>query len=552
MTGEAALSDLEVFRQLLVVMPLHAEEGLAREDIDELELVSQIQASVECAHAAGPVVSTIRRLFDSLALLDPSLLTAGRWAFISFPASLVARSILETMATPGNTFFVPDYWTQGTHRPPEIVEEQRELLRRMENQRTSNAAILPHPIRTVHVTWGLLRLGNRFLLHRREDKTRPDVGAYVFPGGRLDLTDLAVEDRSAMALRELFNVDSTTAIQSQRRTLERELREELDLFPSEYVATHRRQLEPFHKVEGTRNNHAYTAYNIAIYSVKLTQTGELKVLDRVTHAPAEWAWFSTQELVAGKRPDGKRAFVDALLTLPSAELNDFLSSGIPDSSDNPPVYRKKGDAIELPSSVGEPILIGDAGRQKPVRLSLSQQAWELLMLLAWHARGLEMSISGGLFVFLGGGWIKLRNEELLETAQELVEQFQNADLRLVECDAFGHCRLSISAEHLYFEPKCFEYFWDVESEEKPIVLTLKKIDTKWGPLKERQISIRLSPLMIKAMPALEAGKEHGADPDTIRREFKRLLAPTEAMGLHQFIAKRYDTHEILVPNARVC
>ncbi len=172
------------------------------------------------------------------------------------------------------------------------------------------------------------------------------------------------------------------------------------------------------------------------------------------------------------------------------------------------------------------------------------------MLLGWHTRGLEMILHDGVMVSLGGGWIKLCDEKLLENARQLERQFETIGLRLMECDLRGHCRLSIDTEHLYFQPECFEYFWNIESDDKPIVLKLKTIEIEWGILKGKEISCHLSPAMLKAMPAIEDGREPEVDPDTIRREFKRLLDPVAAMGLHQFIIYKNKNHEILVPNLR--
>lgn len=534
-------------RHLLDVLPLHAEEDNCREDVAESELVSKVQAKSGEFIKAEAVVVLMRRLFESLALLDPTALATQRWVFVSFPASLMARSVLETLATPGNTFFESGYWIQGGHRPPELIEEQRALLGRLENQRISNPKIKAEPIRTVHVTWGIIRLGSRFLLHRREDINRPDVGRYVFPGGRLDITDLPIEGRSPDVLRDLFFVDSEMAKSAQEQTLARELREELDLLPNEYKAMFQRALEPFKKVEGTRNNHVFTQYDIAIYTVLLSQEGELKVLDQAAQNPDEWVWFSASELVAGKRPDGKRAFVDALIQGSPNGIESYLSDDIPDSSSSTPIYRTKSEAIALPAAVGDPVLIGDAGKQNLVPLSLDQDCWELLMLLGWHTRGLEVKARQGLMVMLGGGWIKLNDQELREISGRLVRQLEAGGQCFVECDSQSHCRLSIDTEQLYFQPGCFEYYWDIESEDKPIVLKLRGINTKWAALSGQELQIHLSPAIIKAMPALEDGREPDADPETVRREFKRLMKPTEAVGLHQFISKRMNVHEILVP-----
>lgn len=542
------MNPLACYQQLLSVLPIHAEEGGLREELLESEMVSQGEAGSGHYLTGEGVVFVIRRLFESLALLDPIALSKGRWAFVSFPASLMARSILETLGAPGSTFFEPNYWTQGRNRPVEVAEEQRSLLSRLEYQRTSNPDVKANPIRTVHVSWGVVRFGAGFLFHRREDKNRGDVSRYVFPGGRLEPVDLDVETRTSEALRDLFSVDSGVAKRSLARTLIRELREELDLVPSEYVAAYRRTLQPFQKIEGTLNNHAYTQYNIAIYSIELNEAGSRKVLYRIAQEPAEWEWFTAPQIVAGKRPDGKRAFVDALVRDPPQDVIKFLGEDISDSC-TPAAFQTRNQAIALPSTSADPILFGTAGRQKRVPLSLDKREWELLMLLGWHARGLDLvaPIDGPL-VLLGGGWIKLGSEELQDTAVGLAKKLQKSGLPLVEYDSLGLCRLSIVLDHLYFQPGCFNYFWNIESDDKPIVLKLMGIETNWANLKGQEISIRLTPQLLKAMPALQDEREPLVDHDTVRREFDRVLEPAEPMGLQQFIAWKNGAHEILVKN----
>lgn len=525
-----------VYRNLLTSLPLHAEEDSLREEIAETELVTSVQGRDIDAIVATTAVAAVRRLFECLALLDPPSLAKGHWAFVSFPASLMARSVLETLATPGNTFFTPEYWTQGAHRPTEIAEEQRALLRRLELQRTTNPKIDVLPIRTVHVSWGIIRLGAKYLLHKREDQQRSDVAGYVFPGGRLNLTDLPVDARNSTSLRELFSTDSTLAKCAHQLTLVRELHQELELTPIDYQFNYLRTLTPFRKVEGTKNNHSYTEYNIAVYSVKLQSDGELKVLDKAASTPTDWAWFEPTDLVFGKRPDGLRPYVDALVQDSSLDVMQFLSETVPDSSTTPPFIRNKSDAVELPPSADMPILKGDSGRQKPLQIALDQSCWELLMLLGWHARGLKFRVGSGLLIPLGGGWVKLKDPKLLECAARLAKQFAEIDFRLVECHLAGHCRLSIDAEHLFFRPECFVYHLDFESVENPVVLTLRDIELSWATLIGRTLIIQLSPKTKAAVITTARGRIANPDDlETVQREMLRVMTPATAIGLHQFL-----------------
>lgn len=536
----------EVFRRLLELLPLNAEDGSLREEIEEYELISSLIDS-SGAESAGIAISLVRRVFLSLALLDKAKLAIGKWAFVSFPASLLARSFLATLATKDASFVPPDYWLQGTGRPEGLEDEQRALLKRLETERVATSGTNAVPIRTVHVTWGLIRLGSRYLMHRREDKARPDVSGYVFPGGRLDLADLPTEKIIPESLRDLFSIDSTLAKSAQLRTLSREMKEELGLLADDFSENHLVNLKPFKKIEGARNNHVLSQWSIVLYSVKLSRSGETKVLSAAAERADDWSWFSPDDLIRGARSDGSQAFLDAINADPAIDPEAFFTSMVPESSSNPPIFRGKGDAIELPPEPSMPILKGEAGKQKAIDFEFDQAGWELLMLLGWHTRGLPVVSKNGAFQQLGGGWLKLRDGDLRNTASVLAKRMAEFSIPLLECDSQGHCRLSIEANLMYFQPNCFTYHWDIESEEKPIVLTLRGLETRCGALKQQQRTIRLSPAMVKAMDPLEKGKEPDIDSETIAREFRRLMAPADAVGLRQFIVKRSVSQEIAVP-----
>lgn len=515
-----------------------------REVVAEPELVSRIRPVGDDSSGPSAVVAVVRRLLEGLALLDKAALATGNWAFVSFPASLMARSVLETLATAGKTFFEPGYWIQGVHQLDEVIEQQRTLLRRLEVQRTAVSDPQARAIRTVHVAWGIIRLGSKFLLRRREDKRRPEVQGFVFPGGRLDLIDLPSHKQSAEALRDLFRIDSDLAKEGRPQTLARELREELSLLPSDYVATHLRTLAPFQKVEGTRNNHVLTQYDIAVYSVKLSKAAELAVLDIQVDSPNDWLWFSASELFEGKRKDGNSAFIDALAADLGLGMNSFLVNEVPESGSICCAYTQKGDAIDLPSAVGRPLLKGDTGRERPVQVDLSPYEWELLMLLGWHAKGLQILPYGDAVSLLGAGWIRLNDDSLLSMAQHLAKKIAAMGFPLVEVDAMRHCRMSIASNLVYFNPECFEYRWQLETEDKEIVLTLKPIETHWAALVGQQLTVQLPANLIRAISAIERNKVPAENP---QRECLRIFDPAKAIGLRKFIAASKGSFRIPVP-----
>ena len=154
------------FSVLLDALPLHSEEDGLREEISEPELIKRVTGK-----DGSGVVRCVRRLFEACGLLDARLLNDGRWAFVSFPASLFGHSLIQTLATSGQQVFPGSYWRSDLD---DDIEEQRRLLSELENRREElHPTHSPIPIRFVYVAWGLIRLGDSFLLHRREDRLRP-------------------------------------------------------------------------------------------------------------------------------------------------------------------------------------------------------------------------------------------------------------------------------------------------------------------------------------------------------------------------------------------
>ena len=300
-------------KAVLSVLPLHAEEGGRREIVAECELVRKIAEQGIPNDAASTLTYTLRRQFEALALLDPVELQKGHWTFVSFPASLFGRSLLTTLATPGQTLLPSDYWEQGDHRPDDVKEEQRLLLHRIETERARRNPEA-HPIRVVHVAWALIRWGNKFLLHRREDKCRPGEKGYGMVGGRFNLSDLppAIQSQTDI-LQETFKLDSTVVAQHITATLERELEEETGMFKGKHYSYEPfgRPLPAYKAVNGAGNRHAYSAYKFHLFQVQLTSAGETHLLSRIAE-DERLTWFIAAEIVAPQRADGAAAYVDAL------------------------------------------------------------------------------------------------------------------------------------------------------------------------------------------------------------------------------------------------
>lgn len=284
---------------VLARLPLHAEEGTLRESLAEDDLVVALTEALLDKDLAELLVAMLRRQLDALALLDRVELSQQRWAFVSFPASLLRRAIVETLVQPSQAILPLDYWEQGDHQSETVKEEQRALLHRVESERLrQNTAA--RPVRVVHVASAVIRLGDRFLLHRREDRDRPGEKTHVLPGGRFKTSDLLTDGVviDPEALRQLFYVASSLADAHLDTTLPRELEEELGLkHGKDYSFRRWQRLPPYRQIASAGNRHGYSEFGFQLYMVKLTPQGEVRLLDREADSNA-LTWFSADELAA--------------------------------------------------------------------------------------------------------------------------------------------------------------------------------------------------------------------------------------------------------------
>lgn len=530
-------------------LPIHAEEGPYRECIAEDQLLA-IVAGNDATGAAQAMLAVVRRLLDTLCLLDDAQLDQGNWAFVSFPAYLLGRSLIESMATSGQTLFDVGYWNQTGQQAPSIIEEQRWLLAQVESRRIRfHPAGKAAPIRVVYVAWGVIRLGGDFLLIHREDDTRRDAKNHVFPGGRLNLTDLPPQQRNTQSLRALHEGDLVLAAFGLENTLKRELAEELGLHSeTDYRATLHHTLQPYRKQEGAKNNHAYTQYHIALHSIQLTPEGEARLLDHVSCAE-RFAWFTLDDLMAPHGLiSGKAAFIDALREEFPLDLRDFLG-GIPDSSGMP--YRLTGEthAVDLPTSPSMPFRVGKTGKEKDQANPLDANELALLWALVAHARGMALQADERRIKLLGGGWIRLVTAET--TAHSLVSKLTGMGLPLVQLVTDTYARVAIDPAIAYFAESAFRYRLD----NRTLHLSLTLTTQPWALNTEIEKSLALDSTLTLVMRAIQKdarlwkgdGMLVGKDFDRELRE--KLDKPLRPMGLRKLVRIDREEYVIAVPGA---
>jgi ADP-ribose pyrophosphatase YjhB (NUDIX family) len=514
-TADAAL------KIALSMLPLHAEEGGRREVLSESELMKVLIEQDTPEETSKALIWTLRRQFEALALLDPMELRDGKWAFVSFPASLLGRSWLTTLATPGQVLLSAGYW--GQDAPEGDKEEQRTLLHRIE---TGRVRLNPqaHPIRVVHVAWAWIRIGDKFLMHRREDKARPGEKSFGLPGGRFNLDDLpfTIQSRTDI-LKEIYSLDSGIVAEYIKATLERELKEETDLTPGTHYTYENfgKPLPPYMGVNGPGNRHAYSAYKFHLFHVKLTHAGETHLLAQISKKSSLLKWFTAAEIVAPQRTDGASAYVDALHQAWGKDLEKYLSI-LPDSSSSPLVFVGESMMLDLPGTLETSFQLGKSGKEKAVlpAKALEDAEWQLLMLLGWHARGLQIQMDAEAEVrLLGNGWIEAPG--IIPLAHSLHKKIQPVVRDLVEIREDRFISLRISPDILFFSAGLFRY-QILGSNKAGGKLQLKRLDliTPWGNLNGDIYERDINGNTVATLRELEKGDEPIGDWErTLREQF---------------------------------
>lgn len=447
-------------RDLAALMPRVAEEGGASLVIPREELKYHLgKNSVSEDSEVDILLGIVERILVSTATLDDVALHDGKWQFVSFPAQLLAFSLLQLLADERQNLFPPGFWEQGQHRPETLLEQQRNVLDWIEQARVAwHADRSATPIRYIYVAWALIKLDGKFLLHHREDRSRTRTGNYVLIGGRLNATDLPRGLSPAAQLAALHSPQSELAEKHLMKTLEREVEEETGLKVGQdfsYAAW--RHLQPFRKVEGARSNRAFTEYDIHVYSISLTREGLVSLLDWLSESDRH-AWLSTEEIASNSGHDGKAAFLDALLEdFDSPNAVRAALDAVPESIQDRYRYEKETDAIDIPLNIAIPMVRGKTGKESPVDIKLDDRQLDWLWLLAWHAKELSVAAQGNLKL-LPKGWVKPeQGSPAMDELTTLAAYFANHEYPIIEVLEGEFFRLAIAPALIYFDSSAYRY-----------------------------------------------------------------------------------------------
>lgn len=502
-----------LIKALINALPRFAEEegdfyGVSRDTlIAELSEIQGVSAEV-----AGNTVTLCEALLDSLATLKPQDLQRGEWCFASFPAQLMALSVLTALSDPDSRYFEPDFWNTRDVDSSKI-ERQREVLQSIENRRNACHLIRQaEPVRYIHVAWSVIKHEGKVLFFHREDKTRHEKksGNYGLIGGRVNQNDLIHFDGDMQEkLCLLQSVDRASIKPALTETLKRELLEEVGLeYEQHYAFRPWRALKPYREVQGAKSNHALTEYFLEIYAIELTLEGFCFLQQKIAENKDEFAWFSLDDIVQGKTSDGKTAYIEALYD--DFEERDYLKSAMEDLEDSfktnyinchdPAKFR-----IVLPGDVTQPICAGSPGKETANDLPLDESTLSLLLGLAAHLRGFVFLERATAFNLHPCGWIEVKDDsELQAELVKLTEVFKGSKEIALENQKHRWFRLSIAPDCVFFDD---DYFYcsynrkDLQGRKNKIQVTAmrKQFGTRLGIVTEGIKVVEAPRNVIKAL-----------------------------------------------------
>ena len=313
-----------LIQSLIPHLPRYAEEEGDFYSVSRVTLINALckQHPIDQTVAEN-TVALLETLLDTLAVLNSDLLKNGDWCFVSFPAQLMALSVLTALSDTESRLLAANFWnTQGASNDKK--DQQRGVLNNIETSRYNNHSHQQaQPIRYCYVAWSIVKLDGKILFYQREDTQKrydKTAGDFGLLGGRTNQNDVTLVDKVAL-LKELQSPNSKLIKNALPETLKRELREEAGLlFESHYTFKPWRSLKPYRQVQGSAPNHALTEYYLDVFQVDLTLEGYLFLQQKIK-SDDRLAWFSIDDMVRGESTDGKIPYIKAL-------VNDFAEGGL--------------------------------------------------------------------------------------------------------------------------------------------------------------------------------------------------------------------------------
>ncbi|MEI6544007.1 MAG: NUDIX hydrolase, partial [Methylococcales bacterium] len=152
-----------LIQSLIPLLPRFAEEDGDSYSIHRDDLIETVCQQHELDRSVSEnTVTLIEALLNTLAVLDVDYLKRGEWCFVSFPAQLMALSVLTALSDNDSQLFAPNFWnTQGISNDKK--DQQRDVLRALETARVKHHTGQAQLIRYCYVAWSIIKLDHQVL-----------------------------------------------------------------------------------------------------------------------------------------------------------------------------------------------------------------------------------------------------------------------------------------------------------------------------------------------------------------------------------------------------
>lgn len=543
----------DLIKTLIAELPRYAEEEGDFYGVERSYLIVALSArkGVEPAVAENTVM-LCECLLDSLSLLQIDDLAKGVWSFVSFPAQLLAMSVLTAMSDGDSRLFAANFWnTRDTSY--DRKDQQRDVLRHIEQARFEHHADKQaQPIRYCYVAWSIVKLGGKILFYQREDTQKrfdKAAGDYGLIGGRANQNDVSGVTDKVELLKALQSSNSPIIKNALPATLKRELREEAGLlFETHYNFKLWRSLQPYRQVQGAAPNHALTEYYLDIFNIELTLDGYLHLQQRVNSDP-RLTWFSLADIECGETTDDKIPYIKALYDEFIGDRTALVAefSALPDSFVPGYLLVKEKYGIILPIDPEKPVAAGVLGKEKPLVLGLTPRQLTLILGLAAHLRGFEFAVLEKNIILHPHGWIEVGGQSPIRKELMELATFLNGSDLVMENRWDRLFRLSIRPDMIFFTDELFSFSVnreDLDSVQNkiPVTITRQAFNTGFGVVQNKAAEFKLT---LEFAHKLKLLSKHGFSADNdeaVKTEdtYKKGLhkdARFQALGLRNLIRR---------------
>ena len=557
------MSTAELIQTLLPHLPRFAEEegdfyGVPRRVlIDALCRNQALELTI-----AENTVALLETLLDTLSVLDKTRLQNGEWCFVSFPAQLLATSVLTAMSDGDSRLFASNFWnTQGIDdaRKDQQLEALRAIeLARVEHHSNSDAI----PIRYCYVAWSIIKLDDKILFYQREDTHKrfdKAAGDYGLLGGRCNQTDVSgISDKTAL-LQALQSANSHLVKDALPQTLRRELREEAGLlFEEHYRFKLWRSLKPYRQVQGAAPNHALTEYYLAIFQIELTLEGFLFLQQRVAK-DERLAWLTLTDIERGESSDGKIPYIKALYDDFASDRTALVAAltELPDSFTAGYLSDKENFGYIFSIDPNTPVSVGKLGKDKPLDFALNARQLSLVLGLAAHLRGFAFESVPENIVMHPHGWVEVGDPSpLRQELTELLTLLAGSEL-VMESRRDRLFRLSIRPDMVFFADELFSFsvnLADLQGVQNkiPATITRRAFDTGFGVVLDKTEVFKLTLDFAHKLKSLSERTFSADNDDGVKIEdtYKKGLHKDlrfKALGLRNLIRQEGATIRFVLP-----